>query len=629
MLAIILSLMLVLLTPFLFSSSNIVEASVVPTAPGVVATFDTAGNASGIVDLNQSVYKPIPINVSGPSYVVYASSSNSSVSTALMSSAQLENFKFTRNIADSIYIANGTQNLNAILLTRGLYFMVMEASQRSANVSYVIKDERVVARNSSTYVGEFVTIPPFSKLQIPMHYTTMGSPYALQLFGVSNQTIMYSIRDQSNGLEAFASPGPETITNLSYIHGKLSLGYNLTLNQGYYELTLDNSYESTAAYVYFDYQIIPKYVDPYLSWVFNQRPPVPTGIAAMGLFNQSGSISTYRVESSAIVGFAKISSMLASDPNFTGDTKATLQLNSVLQVENNDNVSTFTYWPQNVLLFSTSSSLPDRLVAYRDSILNMTGDGATLSNSTILGHGYVSGNAISGYYYGNYNSSIAYNYDFPLTLLVYLNETVEKGVGVWIYEGTRALQNGTSPPSFSNSGQHVWFDKILIVDPNVSSAYFLVAGDKYTQAGPGNPLGSQFDAELVFGGDLGGGDAMFSSLSASLSLFYYNGSLKTFPSVYPFGTDTAEGAYNLEASYGGQCVSVNTTYASQNYSILTNNYTSSLSSIASPFFPQTKQSNYFPIYVIILATGTAAVAAAASTMIRRRGSRPQFRSKIH
>lgn len=626
MLAVIVSLVLVL-TPFLFSST-IVEASVVPTAPGLVATFDIAGNTSGIVDLNQSVYKPIPINVSGPSYIVYASSSNTSVSTALMSSTQLENFKFTRNIAESIYIANGTQNLNAILLTRGLYFMVMEASQGSANVSYVIKDERVMARNSSTYVGEFVTIPPFSKLQIPMHYTTMGSPSALQLFGVSNQTIMYSIRNRSNGLETFASPGPETITNLSYVNGKLSLGYNLTLNQGYYELTLDNSYEPTAAYVYFDYQIIPEYVNPYLSWVFNQRPPVPTGIAAMGLFNQSGSITTYRVEASSIVGFAKISSMLASDPNFTGDTKATLQLNSVLQVKNNDNVSTFTYWPQNVLLFSTSSSLPDRLVAYRDSILNMTGDEATLSNTTVLGSGYVSGNAISGYYYGNYNSTIAYNYDFPLTLLVYLNETVERGVGVWIYEGTRALQNGTSPSSFGNSGQQVWFDKILIVDPNVSSAYFLVSGAKYTPAGPGNALGSQFDAELVFGGDLGGGDAVFSSLSAALSLFYYNGNLRTFPSVYPFGTDTAEGAYNLESAYSGQCVSVNTTYASQNYSILTNNYSSSLNLLASSFFPQSKQSNYFPIYMIILATGTAAVVAAVSAMIIRR-SRPQFRSKIH
>jgi thermopsin len=623
MLAIILSLMLVLFTPFFFSSNNVVEASVVPTASGVVATFDTAGNASGIVDLNQSVYKPIPINVSGPSYVVYASSSNTSVSTALMSSTQLENFKFTRNIANSIYITNGTQNLNAILLTRGLYFMVMEASQRSANVSYVIKDERVVARNSSTYVGEFVTIPPFSRLQIPVHYATMGSPSSLELFGVSNQTIMYSICNQSNGLEVFASPGPETITNLSYDHGNLSLGYNFTLSQGYYSLTLDNSYEPTAAYAYFEYQIIPKYVNPYLSWIFNQRPPVPTGIAAMGLFNNSGSITTYRVEASSIVGFAKISSMLASDPNFTGDTRATLQLNSMLQVKNNDNVSTFTYWPQNVLLFSTSSSLPDRLVTYRDSILNMTGDGATLSNTTVLGSGYVSGNAISGYYYGNYNSTNVYNYDFPLTLLVYLNETVQKGVGVWIYEGTRALQNGTSAP-----GQQVWFDKILIVDPNVSSAYFLVSGAKYTPAGPGGALGSQFDSELVFGGDLGGGNALFSSLSAALSLFYYNGSLRTFPSVYPFGTDTAEGAYNLEASYSGQCVSVNTTYALQNYSILTNNYSSSLSSIASPFFPQSKQSEYsLTIYMMILATGTAAVAASAMIFIRR--SRPQFRSKIH
>jgi len=594
-------------------ATNVASAYVVPTPPGVVATFQGLENMSGGAILAPRIYKPVQINITGSSYLVYASSSNVSVSTALMSSEQFANFALTGVVSSSIYDQNGTQGLNAILLTRGVYFLIMDANRGPANVTYIIKQDRVANLNSTTYVGEFVTIPPFSKLDIPIHYETLGSPSQLEFFGVSNQTIYYSVNDKMNGSEVFYSQRPETVTNLSYAQNKLSLGYNVTLERGLYTLTLDNTYEPTTAYVYFDYHILPRYVDPYLSSIYHGMPPAPTGIAAMGLLNESGNVTPYTVESSSIVGFAKISSMLASDPNFTGDTNANLQMNSVLQVKNNDN-STFVYWPQNVMVFSTSSSSSDRFVTYRNNIFNMTGDGATLSNRSIIGSGYVTGTPISGYYYGNYNTTDLYNYDLPFAFLLYLNETVQSGIGVWVYTGVRVLENSSmlSPQTF-------WFDKALIVDPNVSSACFLISGSQYTPVGAGNSLGSQYDAEFVFGGDLGGGSTVFSSLEVTLSLFYYNQSLRAFPSVYPFGTDTAEGAYNLQAYYyGGQYVTLNTTENTPTYSILTNNYTSSLSYLESSLDSQPQTIDNGTMYLIVITVGIAIVVTSAALIRNRR-----------
>ncbi|MHB8566881.1 MAG: thermopsin family protease [Nitrososphaerales archaeon] len=598
---------LLLLIP---SFTTLATARVIPTLPGVIVDF-TTDNYSGAVALAPSIYKPIPINITSSSYLVYASTSNISVSTALMSSQQFANFELTKDLSGSTYDQNGTQSLNAILLTRGIYFLVMYANEGPANITYILKQDQILALNSSTYVGEFVTIPPFSKLDIPVHYETLGSPSLLELFGVSNQTINYSVNDNVSDLTVFNSRNPETVTNLSYSQGSLSLGYNLTLGKSLYTISLDNTMQSTPAFVYFDYHIVPQYVDPYLFSTLHGMPPAPTGIAAMGLYNVSGNVTPYTIESSSVVGFAKISSMLASDPNFTGDTNANLQLNSILKVENVDN-STFAYWPQNVLLFSTSVSFPDREVIYRNNILNITGDGATLSNSTITGSGYVVGDPISGYYYGNYNTTNVYNYDLPFAFLLYLNETVQKGTGVWIDTGIRTLENGTSQAS-----QVQWFDRALIVDPNISSAFFLVSGNRYTPVGVGNSLGDQYDAELVFGGDLGGGSTMFSSLNAVLSLFYFNQSLRAFPSVYPFGADTAEGAYNIKASYAGQFVVLNVSSDNPTYAILTNNYTSSLSYLESSLLSNPQQVSNDPIYLILAATG-AAVAIAGAAFIRKK-----------
>jgi thermopsin len=152
----------------------------------------------------------------------------------------------------------------------------------------------------------------------------------------------------------------------------VSLGYNASLSKGLYTLYITNN-RPTPAFVYFDYQLVPDYVNPYLISLHHSLPPAPTGIAAFGIYNDSGKITPYTAEGSSVIGFVNISSMIAINPNDTQDGRANLQMNSVLQVRNSDNAS-FVYWPQNVMWFATNDLAASRQVLYRNNIFNMTGD---------------------------------------------------------------------------------------------------------------------------------------------------------------------------------------------------------------------------------------------------------------
>ena len=115
-------------------------------------------------------------------------------------------------------------------------------------------------------------------------------------------------------------------------------------------------------------------------------PPSPTGIAAYGIYNNSGTISTVRGRDDSVVGFADVSQLSALD-NGTNTCAGVPAGEHVLQVNNTDG-SSFTYWPQNVLAFDTASP---STVTYRDNVLNVTGDNAQLTNQSITGVGTVGG----------------------------------------------------------------------------------------------------------------------------------------------------------------------------------------------------------------------------------------------
>jgi thermopsin len=129
-----------------------------------------------------------------------------------------------------------------------------------------------------------------------------------------------------------------------------------------------------------------------------------------------------------------------------------------------------------------------------------------------------------------------------------MNESVVKGKGVLITFSVIVLENGSSAVLSSQT-----FDEVLVVDPNVSSAYFQVNGMEYTPAGPTGLYGSYYDTELVFGGGGNGEVTTFENISATLGLFYLqNNEYVEFPSYYTFGGDTAEATDNVHVTFTPQ-----------------------------------------------------------------------------
>ena len=514
------------------------------------------------------------IKITSPTIIEYATESNVSISTAFMDQQQLAAFSQNGDISNSIFTQDGTLNYDALLELPGTYYLVAynPTQGETANVSelYII-DSKVDLQNSTTNVGLFITIQPGSTYTLPLHVETLGSSSRVDILGASSETVEYGLYDNSTSSLIFRSPSV-TVTNFTVtnyaVSPAVSVGYNMTLNPGLYTMGIQD--ESTSpAYVYFEYVLIPAYVNPF---IVNTGPPWPTGIGAFGIYNYSGRIVPYKIDTASVVGFASISQLKAVDTSSSVtpsiDTSASLQLNNVLQVNNTDG-SLYTYWPQNVLYFETGSSN----VTYADNVLNTTGDSAELTNQSITSNqGFTSAYNNSGVvqsYYGNYNANYAFTYTLPQSWVLYMNETVEQGQGVNIQMGVRAL-NGPNPSTVN------WYDNITVHDPGVASAAFVVDGRAYTPAGAASYIGSYYDSELVFGGGSGGESATF-VISAKLALFYWDQSIKPFPSLYTFGDDTAEGATNIFVTNGTDAASVGA--GVPYYGLLTDDFNASLSAL--------------------------------------------------
>jgi thermopsin len=505
-------------------------------------------------------YNYTQITVASTSIVGYATKSDIQVETAFMTYAQLQSFSLTGDISNSIFYDTGTENYDALLEPAGQYYLVVyNPNTQTANLNalYIVNPD-INLSNSTTSVGLTIVMQPQELFTIPLHVETLGAPSQVDITGASSQIVRYALLDNTTQQNVFESTDV-TITNFTVVP-KVSLGYNLSLNPGFYIMAIKND-SPDPALVYFSYTIKPEFVNPYL---LHFGSPSPTGIASYGILNSSGNITPYEVATSSIVGFAKVSQLQAVD-NGTNSPLASLQENTVLQVNNTDG-SSYTYWPQNVLAFNTASPAT---VTYRDNVLNVTGDNAQLTNQSITGTGTTSGynnNGIQQTYYGNYNSNYTYRYSLPQTWILYTNETVQQGKGVLINLGVRAL-NGPTPDKVT------WFDAITIHDPGVSSADLIVNGRDYTPAGVELPIGTYYDAELVFGGGAGGNAARF-QVNANLALFYLDGTMKPFPSVYSFGDDTAEAAFNINMQYGNGVATATT--GTPYYGLLTNDFNSSL-----------------------------------------------------
>jgi len=272
---------------------------------------------------------------------------------------------------------------------------------------------------------------------------------------------------------------------------------------------------------------------------------LPVGIASYGLYNKlNGSIKTYQISTDEVVGIANISAIKAynaTPPKNVSKSGASLQLN-VMMNGYNEQGKKLTYWLQDVVEFNTSDNnfyLGDNIWNFSSPSANMTG---------VIGRGNLStydNTTLYAYAYPKYYM----NYSLPLSVKLIIKTNGNK-----ISFGYQILKNDFCnfyPNSFTCQDEYlnatpqstIFYDNVTI--PNLNNYSILVTPYYMTPSTLTNS-GNYYDAELIFGGESNGEFTTFSSMNATLNLYYNkNRTLEEFPSYYSFGSDTEESVYNL------------------------------------------------------------------------------------
>ncbi len=280
---------------------------------------------------------------------------------------------------------------------------------------------------------------------------------------------------------------------------------------------------------------------------FYVAQPAPMGIADFGL----GSNGPYSYNTSHILGQVTFNtppnvtspgSQGVIDPGaphlgYVGSVyEFGIQLNTVATNITLPGTNKGVFWTQNVI------DVNDTSIHFVDDIFNLSaGSGFYIPPGTTFASGCNGFNLTQMLYtYGGVYQCVAGTIpitgaNYPLTISLYNNLSVNAknqsalSFGYRIAGAGGLLRTGIS-------------DAVTFVNPTPKVAptdtpNFGINGFQTS------PMGLFEDAEMVFGGQIGGSNAVFRSLNGSLNLEYSNlttGGWKSVPSAYNFGTDTGE-----------------------------------------------------------------------------------------
>ena len=374
---------------------------------------------------------------------------------------------------------------------------------------------------------------------VPLEIDTFSNASVIDYYVSSNVSISSALMNSQQFNLFNNSNFPDISSALSDRNGTIDNQQVQAPSGSYYLVFLDYQQTGTAN-ITFSYQAYP--VTPFVAG--SLFPPEPTGLASFGINNASGNAMPYEVKTSSLVGVANISAIQAynsSAPDLNDTVSgATLQLNAMLVV--NQNGSQYVYWAQDTPDFVTNASQ----VAFGDNLWNNTDLAGSMSNQSVTSSNgddvfSTNVNGTSQYYYGFGTNNYTYVEPFDIRLL--MNESVQPS-DVLLQIGSQVMSNGSG----TDAEPINWFDNITIHDPGAQSAYFYVSGNDST------PIGTFYDAELVFAGEGNLEATNFTQMDSTLGLFYLNSSsdkLSPFPTYYSFGGDTGEATYNLHVQYAG------------------------------------------------------------------------------
>ena len=321
---------------------------------------------------------------------------------------------------------------------------------------------------------------------------------------------------------------------------------HMYLNKGNYTIFIKSNGTTLVAF-----NITPRLVNPFWNIYGNgSTGALPIGMASYGLYNAlNGSTRTYQINTSEIVGIANISSIEAynaTPPSNVSKYGASLQLNIMMNGYNNDGKK-LTYWLQNVVVFNTSN---DNFYL-GDNIWNDSLPRANMTEAYGRGLSVYTHNATykRKFYVFAYPKKYYMNYSLPFSVkLIIATKGNKISFGYQILKSNYCTLN---PNSFTclymylnaTPQSTIFYDNVTIPDLN---NYSILVTPYYETPTTINSSGEFYGAEFIFGGISSGENTSFSSMHASLQLFYNrNGTLTMFPTYYTFGRDTEEGAYNL------------------------------------------------------------------------------------
>lgn len=260
--------------------------------------------------------------------------------------------------------------------------------------------------------------------------------------------------------------------------------------------------------------------------------PAPMGLADFG----QGAHGPYEYNSTSFAATLNLTSFTDYNPGYSGwgagPDWMTFQLNTVTVNTSYPGATNGSFWIQNVVHFNGTS------LQFEDNIWNFSSRAACLGAGTLLSYF----GQQSGCFYYVYGPTFQVTY--PMVMTLYNNLTIFNDSGRMVpgvYFNYSLTFNGTT---------HAGDFDFVTFNGNATAAAppeFQVNGFTY------NPLGYLFyDAEIIFGGNGGGANAMIANLSGTATLQYLPGGstrYRSVPSAYDYGGDTGETAEGIAATW--------------------------------------------------------------------------------
>jgi thermopsin len=265
--------------------------------------------------------------------------------------------------------------------------------------------------------------------------------------------------------------------------------------------------------------------------------PAPMGVADLGLKNSAGTLVPYTLNSSSVAGTIALTSAQSVYVDGDGPDTFGVQLNAVATNVTLFGNSSFEFWTQNFVSYTSSSGQ----LTFGDNVWNFSDLAGLFPSNAIYSHG-PNGTLVAPEYY--YASGPSFTVRYPFTVMFFLNATTLNDRPAIYFNYTLS-----SPSITTHYGS---FDFVVfnstVGTPLAPAAVpmFQVNGAAY------DPTGLLNDVELVVVGNGGGDTTTFFSMKATLTIDFWNDSAEayqSFPSAFDAGADTGETSDGIDVSF--------------------------------------------------------------------------------